>query len=559
MKHAKREENQAIERFQFSDEIEEENEQEIEELEIEQKPSFINRRVIQIVANIIIVFIVGYFYNHYISAMGALPSSILHIAYFIFIMTSAYLFISINYLLQKKDYKLEKLFLIVMIPVSIAYSLIMIPGMVPDEATHMRLTYSLASQIMGVEQDKITLRGEEKYIYEHLPQSPILESYDYSYTHFFSGEDNGDYVTIDEGSANWKQIFGYFPAVFGVIFARVMHFGATPTIYLARLCNLFFYLWVAYFAIRKIPIGKQLLFVIAILPMCSQQMMSLSYDAVLNAATFFCLAYGLFFVYNSEEVRFDEYIKYLFSTILLLSIKSSIYAFILLIPLLSKFKNLGDNIKIERKQKIILVLSISFFIFILNFVSFGNATKATTETAATTTNIISWSGTEGYTIGWLLTHPIEGIMLFINTVSVKGEWYFYSCLGQDLSWFTVKLPMGLFKIWGTLLLVCALKKEENQLDQRSRLLFVIINTIVFLLVLLSMCIYWTPLGYDYIEGVQGRYFIPIVFTLLIVLNNKKVAIREHVYRYVNVFACILTAITVINLLNACFMQGGIAA
>ena len=149
-------------------------------------------------------------------------------------------------------------------------------------------------------------------------------------------------------------------------------------------------------------------------------------------------------------------------------------------------------------------------------------------------------------------------MLFINTVNVKGEWYFYSCLGQDLSWFTVKLPMGLFKIWGTLLLVCALKKEENQLDQRSRLLFVIINTIVFLLVLLSMCIYWTPLGYDYIEGVQGRYFIPIVFTLLIVLNNKKVAIREHVYRYVNVFACILTAITVINLLNACFMQGGIA-
>ena len=84
------------------------------------------------------------------------------------------------------------------------------------------------------------------------------------------------------------------------------------------------------------------------------------------------------------------------------------------------------------------------------------------------------------------------------------------------------------------------------------------NTIVFLLVLLSMCIYWTPLGYDYIEGVQGRYFIPIVFTLLIVLNNKKVAIREHVYRYVNIFACILTAITVINLLNACFMQGGIA-
>ena len=66
--------------------------------------------------------------------------------------------------------------------------------MVPDEATHMRLTYSLASQIMGVEKDKTTLRGEEKYIYEHLPQAPNQESYDYSYTHLLSGEDNGVYL-----------------------------------------------------------------------------------------------------------------------------------------------------------------------------------------------------------------------------------------------------------------------------------------------------------------------------------------------------------------------------
>lgn len=189
--------------------------------------------------------------------------------------------------LIKKDYKLEKLFLIVMIPISIIYSLIMIPGMVPDEATHMRLTYSLASQIMGVEKDKTTLRGEEKYIYEHLPQAPNQESYDYSYTHLLSGEDNGEYVTIDEDSANWKQIFWYFPAVIGTIFARIMHFGATPTLYIARLFNLFFYIWLTYFSIKKIPIGKQLLFMISILPMCSQQMMSLSYDAILNASAFF--------------------------------------------------------------------------------------------------------------------------------------------------------------------------------------------------------------------------------------------------------------------------------
>lgn len=518
-----------------------------------EKESSSGLRLLKLLINVPIIFIIIYLYNRYISTVDQLPQSIGNIIYFIFIISSIYLITATNYLLQSEKYKLEKLFLIVMVPVSISYSLIMIPGMVPDEATHMRLTYSLASQIMGVEQDKITLRGEEKYIYDRLPTAPNMDNYDYSYSHFFSGEDNGEYVTIDADSANWKQIFGYFPAVIGVIFSRTMHFGATPTIYIARLCNLFFYLWLTYFAIKKIPIGKQLMFMIAILPMCSQQMMSLSYDAVLNASTFFCLAYGLFFVYNSEDVKFDEYIKYLFSAILILSIKSSIYSFILLIPLLSKFKNLDNNIKIERKQKVILLLSISIFILMLNFVSFGsNVAKETAETAASTKNIISWSGTEGYTIGWLIAHPIKGITLFMRTINLKGEWYYYSCLGQDLSWFTVKLPLEIFKIWGFLLLVCALKKENNQLDNRMRILFIMINLIIFFLVLLSMCIYWTPLTFDHIEGVQGRYFIPIVFTILIVINNKKINIKENMYRYINVFACLLTVITIMNLIGVCF-------
>ena len=79
-----------------------------------------------------------------------------------------------------------------------------------------------------------------------------------------------------------------------------------------------------------------------------------------------------------------------------------------------------------------------------------------------------------------------------------------------------------------------------------------INLIIFFLVLLSMCIYWTPLTFDYIEGVQGRYFIPIVFTILIVINNNKINIKENMYRYINVFACLLTVITIMNLIGVCF-------
>lgn len=505
------------------------------------------------IINFIIFFFIIYFYNSCVKNHSQATSSIEIVIVFFFVMVSIFLVVGVNYILSR-EYKLEKLFLIIMIPTSITYSLILIPGMVPDEATHMCLTYSLASQIMGIEDGKITLRGEEKYIYENLPQSPDRNSYNYSYTHLMSGEDNSKYVTIDVNSANWKQIFWYFPAVIGTIIARSLHFGATPTLYLARLFNLVFYLWLTYFSIKKIPIGKQLLFMIAILPMCSQQMMSLSYDAILNAASFFCLAYGLFFVYHSEMVKYDEYLKYLFSAVLILSIKSAIYSFLLIIPILAKFNNINGNIRLERKHKIIIVLSISIFILLLNFVSFdATASKNVVDSTAVSKHIISWSGTEGYSIMWLIKHPIDGIILFINTISIKAEWYYYSCLGQDLSWFTVKLSYILFKFWGVLLIASALKKESNEIDNRTRILMVCINCIIFFLILLSMCIYWTPLDFDHIEGVQGRYFIPIIYTMLIIFNNKKIYIREKFYKYVNIIACFLVAFTIINLINVCYL------
>ena len=91
-------------------------------------------------------------------------------------------------------------------------------------------------------------------------------------------------------------------------------------------------------------------------------------------------------------------------------------------------------------------------------------------------------------------------------------------------------------------MISALKKEENKIDGRMRILFICINSIVFFLVLLSMCIYWTPLGYDHIEGVQGRYFIPIIYTIIIII-----------YKYINVFPCFLVVLTIRSLINACYL------
>lgn len=41
------------------------------------------------------------------------------------------------------------------------------------------------------------------------------------------------------------------------------------------------------------------------------------------------------------------------------------------------------------------------------------------------------------------------------------------------------------------------------------------------LILAGMLLTWTPRGYVSIEGVQGRYFIPLMPALLLVLRNPR--------------------------------------
>ena len=90
-------------------------------------------KIFKIICNVLIIFILVYFFKSCVITHGQSVSSIQKMIFFFFVVISICLFVGINYILSKKDYKLEKLFLIVMIPISIIYSLIMIPGMVPDE------------------------------------------------------------------------------------------------------------------------------------------------------------------------------------------------------------------------------------------------------------------------------------------------------------------------------------------------------------------------------------------------------------------------------------------
>lgn len=486
------------------------------------------------------------------SVLGYKTSSfiVVHVIIYTFLGMGCYFFIKE---ILSKNLKIEKLFLICVIPIGVAYTLLVPPGLVPDEWVHMQNDFSLASQMTGKELNgKCTFRESEIELLSKNVTTPNNEYYNYIYNNIISISQNNNYISTGTDSFALTQLFGYFPSVIGTIVARLLNLGVVTTVYLGRLCNFSFYITLSYFALKKIPFGKLLLFAIALLPMTSHQMFSLSYDAVINATAFLCVGYGMFFVYQSNEVQLKDIILYSLCAILLLANKGSAYAFILVIPILAKYFNPNGD-KVAKKTKIIIFLIVVISIILLNYRSITDASHIT-AIESTSEGLVPWSNTPSHTLTSMVNNIPGTLNIFTNTFIQKGWWYICTAIGSQLGWLSIIMPSWIINTWLGLLLIASIAEKSNKevFTYEHKSLFFLISLAVILVVMLAMALAWTPMDYDVIEGVQGRYYIPIIYLLLICLQNSRVYLRENMTRIIMVMISVMSVVSIYFLIMLVF-------
>ncbi len=109
------------------------------------------------------------------------------------------------------------------------------------------------------------------------------------------------------------------------------------------------------------------------------------------------------------------------------------------------------------------------------------------------------------------------------TLYERINFYIKTFLGENLG--ALNITVREVDIWiiGILILFAPfLEKNEKMLNKKEKLLLICINICVIILVLTGLYMGWTPVGADIIEGVQGRYFIPVlILPLLCLINTKK--------------------------------------
>ena len=459
-------------------------------------------------------------------------------------------FILICYFLlfiKKKEIKLEKLYIVVALFLGLLYMLWIIPFEVPDEKSHIITAYELSNTIMFEdgygEGEQIKMRYCDRH--NGFTAYPDRYDFDYMISEMLKPAGNTEMIETDYEGLNANSYLYIFSAI-GLSVGRLLGMNVVITFMLGRLFNLIAFITIIYWAIKKIPFGKVTVFVIATLPITIQQGMSFSYDCLVIALSIFVVAMALRILYSSEHIRNYEYILYAIAGVLLAMAKSYAYVMLPFIICIGLYKY-SKNDKEKFKKILMSIFGILITIAVVNVI--GAFTSQTANAVGSSKHIVSWSGTEGYTISYFLENPLEIITVMMATVFSMFDSYLYNMMGGLLGWLCIGVPWFVVAIYIILLLASTVNhgNEVTLTTVKDKCVIAVICFCCFTFCLAGLLFVWTPLEYEAIQGVQGRYFLPFLLPSVLLLKNNNIHLKKNIDRYIIFGAVILQAFVLCSL------------
>ena len=309
--------------------------------------------------------------------------------------------------------------------------------------------------------------------------------------------------------------FSYIPQIPAVFAGKLLKLNVLYILYLGRFFALIFYIICVRYAIKIIPVGKFLLLVIALMPMCLAQAASYNADAVLFALSFLSIAMIFKMSLNGEKFKINKETVLLLSILVIIGVLKPVYLpiafFIFLLP-----KLLFNN-----RYRYFAVTGLTILVAAVLTLGWLKSYKGTVPPLpGGTVTIGSVSGTFSVSkkIEPLTHNPGLFFKIVGKTLNVFHDFYHKSTIGI-LGYLDTILPQGVYTTFTVLILFLALF-EANKLYKLAIYQRVILSTVfiaVFLATILALYLYSRLEMGLVAEGVQGRYFIPVVFPFFLAL------------------------------------------
>ena len=333
----------------------------------------------------------------------------------------------------------------------------------------------------------------------------------------------------------------YLPQIATVALGRLLDFPAIVLLYLARLASLAAFVSLMYLAIRFIPFAKWPIAIVGLLPMSVFSASMVSSDAITTGASALFIAFVLSVFVSKNSLNRGRTILLAAVTILVSMTKlvSVVLLPLLLLLVFKKYKNTN------RTRNILITISIMLCGVVAAFI--WQAIAPATSDGVNSS--IPQHVIPAEQIKLMIQAPQKFLFALWNTYFYTwGDSIYYSLIGT-LGW--VDTPMSIFFVllgYTMLTLTFLANREEDsrilgKLSKKSRIILIGVTALYIGAVNAAMFIFYTPVDYNIIVGLQGRYFIPGLFLLAILLiNQNQIQIKQRLYRV------LITAIPVLLLI-----------
>ena len=413
---------------------------------------------------------------------------------------------------------------IIVFSVGIVYMCAMPVSMVPDESVHLFTAYHTSNMMMGIDENGCEKKGcvmmrEEDSLYNH-------QAYDYTDENIVSFLSQIGQKSTNENlvASGWGVMHGneylFIPCSLGISVARLLHLNTASLFFLGRLFNFVFYVVLSMLAVYLIPFGKLLLSSILTMPMSFQQGMSFSYDVCVNSIAFLLTAIAFKFAYeNTKKVNWKKAIPLLFFTFILAKAKGHAYITIALLPYIILFMN---HLKCSNKKQTKVILSTVLVILLIVATGLGIMMIVNNNHLVSyTPSYLSYADAEKYSISFLLNHPRYIPRILFGTLFVYGPYYLLTFVGHLLGWLELEISSIYIKIELMILALFTVFSDTKKITSNKRSISIIASLISIVFIFAGLLLAWTPINTVLVQGVQGRYFIPVALPLLLGLGGIK--------------------------------------
>lgn len=487
--------------------------------------------IILFMLSIFLFYLFAFYFCMYISRVVTII--------FIVLATSCMLF----YLKDEINKDLEKAYLILATIFGITMMFIIPPFNVPDEGAHFNKSFEYTLNHKDAKCNLPESVENFRYKYEH-------GSYDYdaklNFKSYFSDLlENGNYKKTSNNTRGYGNtinlpVLAYVPSIITFAVLRIMNASPFILFFSGRFANLMIMIIICYYSLINLPRFKNIIFVVALLPIFLHQGMGINQDWLTNAMGIAIIAYIIKIKYLYDKIKIKN--------ILILSVMAvSIafckfgYFFVTLLALAipnDKFKNK----KIGIIFKVLIIIVPAFIAYLQNSGAINDAANVESES-------------NYYALSYAIENPFKIIKIFWNTFVQRGKLDLLSGLSDGFGISTKWLDsIASFIVGNTclILILTAKNEDEKKIKLSERIFLFLTFGVIFGVIYCSLFFTWTVKGSETVSGLQPRYFIIPALLLYMSLDNDILRINKKHKTTIQVVSLLIMYFTIFTTLSGSF-------